>query len=61
MIAKVHARDCDAVWEDQCPVVQLNHPFVPTDWIARVAPDHADLCAITEKTVIRCFTGKGLP
>jgi hypothetical protein len=47
--------------ESQYAVVYLHHAFAPADWIARVAPDKADLCASAERFAVHFFTGKALP
>jgi hypothetical protein len=39
----------------------MNHAFAPADWIARVAPDKADLCASGKRFAVHFFTGKALP
>jgi hypothetical protein len=46
--------------DGQYPVTYMNHAFVPADWIARVAPDKADLCASAERFEVHFFTGKAL-
>jgi hypothetical protein len=50
-----------ATREGQYPVIYMNHAFTPADWIARVAPDKADLCASAESFAVHFFTGKDLP
>jgi hypothetical protein len=50
-----------AIRDGQHPVTYIPHAFVPTDWIARVAPDKADLCASAERFAVHFFTGKALP
>jgi hypothetical protein len=50
-----------AIREGQFPVAHMRHTFAPSDWIARAAPDKADLCASAEKFAVHFFTGKALP
>jgi hypothetical protein len=47
--------------DGQYPVTYMHHAFAPADWIARVAPDKADLCASAERFAVHFFTGKALP
>jgi hypothetical protein len=50
-----------AIRDGQYPVNYMDHAFAPSDWIARVAPDKADLCASAERFAVHFFTGKALP
>jgi hypothetical protein len=50
-----------AIREGQFPVTHLCHSFAPAHWIARLAPDQADLCASVERSLIHFFTCKALP
>jgi hypothetical protein len=50
-----------AIRDGQHPVTHVHHAFVPVDWIARVAPGEADLCASAESFALHFFTGKALP
>ena len=50
-----------AIRDGQCSVDYMDHAFAPSDWIARVAPDKADLCASAERLAGHFFTGKALP
>jgi hypothetical protein len=50
-----------AIREGQYTVTHMAHAFAPSDWIARMAPDKADLCASAESFAVHFFTGKALP
>jgi hypothetical protein len=50
-----------AIRGGQHPVTYMHHAFVAADWIARMAPDKADLCASAERFAVHFFKGKALP
>ena len=50
-----------AIRGGQHPVIYMDHAFAPADWIAKVAPDKADLCKSAERYTVHFFTGKVLP
>jgi hypothetical protein len=39
-------------------VIHRHHTFVPSDWLARVAPRRAELCSDVQKAVVRRFARK---
>ena len=47
-----------AIRDDQHSVSHMSHMFVPCDWIARVAPDKAELCKSAERYAVHFFTGR---
>jgi hypothetical protein len=49
-----------AIRDGQYPVTHKRHAFVPADWLARTAPDKADLRASVEKAMVYISKGKGL-
>jgi hypothetical protein len=44
-----------AIWDGEQPINHQFHTFVPSDWLARAAPDQAELCARVEQYVRNCF------
>jgi hypothetical protein len=46
-----------AIRDGVYPVTSQAHTFAPADWLAKVAPEKADLCAGAQRAAIHFFTG----